>query len=128
MDVIDAIEVLDSMDSLIEVLVLWAGLLLMLWMLRQGLAQVEDSLGSNPLRLSAINNMPPRHISDFETPEDATEVIGQYMGAFIYRKITIKNMDYYFERIRPSEDSAPLSSIERCVKPGIVYKKAANKN
>jgi hypothetical protein len=112
-------DTMDSMDSLLSILVLWAGLLLMLWTLKKGLADVEASLDSDVERTAHVSPQVLTH--NFGKPDAVADIIGHYMGTPIYYRITIGGLDYYFDHIQQMEDSTVLGSDERCLEPGIVY-------
>ena len=110
------------MEELVSILLLWVGFGLMLWALARGLDEVEASLESNAQRPQRLR---PRQFAHPVCLSDAVgDVVGNYLGAPIYRKVTIGGVDYYFDHIQAPEDTTALRPNERWLKPGIVYMSA----
>jgi hypothetical protein len=108
------------MESLLPLLLLWAGFLLVLWWVRNGLDGVEASL------LEARSHQPAIGATSacqgrFDKPDMVAEVIGQYMDTPIYRRIVKAGVDYEFDHIDPPGGSISRRPNERYLTPGIVY-------
>jgi hypothetical protein len=106
-------------DILLLQLILWFGMLFLIWALKDSLGGVE----------STIDNAgdPPR--PPFESPaefrfsraEQVREPIGSYDGAQIFRYARIEGKNYQFEHICVNGQPAPLGEGQRCLAPGLVY-------
>jgi hypothetical protein len=108
------------MESLLPLLLLWAGFLLVLWWVRNGLDGVEASL------LEAKSRQPAKGATSayqgrFDKADMVAEVIGQYMRTPIYRRIVIAGVDYEFDHIDPPGGAISRRPKERYLTPGIVY-------
>jgi hypothetical protein len=107
------------MESLLPLL-LWAGFLLVLWWVRNGLDGVEASL------LEARSHQPAKGATSadqgrFDKADMVDEVIGQYMDTPVYRRIVIAGIDYEFDHIDPAGCAISHRPKERYLTPGIVY-------
>ncbi|MGE5640034.1 MAG: hypothetical protein ACM30H_08055 [Clostridia bacterium] len=58
----------------------------------------------------------------FDLPERVTDPIGRYMDKPIYRSVFLAGQEYFFDRIAPQPELAFVSSRERLVSPGIIYR------
>jgi hypothetical protein len=108
------------MESLLPLLLLWAGFLLVLWWVRHGLDGVEASL------LKTTSHQPAQRATSsyqgrFDKADMVAEVIGQYMDTPIYRRIVIAGVDYEFDHIDPPGGAISRRPKERYLTPGIVY-------
>jgi hypothetical protein len=108
------------MESLLPLLLLWAGFLLELWWVLHGLDGVEASLlkgGSDQPAKGAASSDQAR----FDKADTVDEVIGQYMDTPVYRRIVIAGVDYEFDHIDPPGCAIGRRSKERYLRPGVVY-------
>jgi hypothetical protein len=108
------------MESLLPLLLLWAGFLLVLWWVRNGLDGVEASL------LEAKSHQPAEGVTSayqgrFDKADMVAEVIGQYMGTPIYRRIVIAGVVYEFDHFELRGGAISRRPNERYLTPGIVY-------
>jgi hypothetical protein len=53
--------------------------------------------------------------------DDATEVIGRYCGAAIYRSVTFKGMVYEFAGVVPPRYQKRIDENELYIEPGLLY-------
>ena len=105
------------MEASLSMLLLWVGFGLMLWALARGLDEVEASLEFNAQGLPRPREFAQR----VSLPDVVGDVIGNYMDAPIYRKVTIDGVDYFFDHIQALEDTTALHPDERYLAPGIIY-------
>jgi len=90
----------------------------MLWILKAGLDHVESTLTVDEVssrQISAVAESP-----QYARPDICREVIGWYLGAPIYRDISIDGVAYCFDHIQPPAAVA-IAQDERCIAPGLVY-------
>ncbi len=109
------------MDLVLIELILWAGLLFLFWVLKEGLGHVESDIES----LGLVHNgrqttQQPKGIR-FYQPERVAEPIGSYRDAQIFRYVVIQGRIYQFDHICLLDNATVLDEEERCVAPGLVY-------
>jgi hypothetical protein len=105
-------------DASLFFFLLCLGWLAMLWILKAGLDHVESTLAvdeTSSRRVSGVAESPA-----YAWPDICRVEIGSYLGAPIYRDISIDGVVYCFDHIQ-HEAAAPLAPDERCVAPGLVY-------
>ncbi len=102
-------------------LLLWVAFLILLAFVLRGMEGMELER-HQPSSLVRLHDSPQRG-QRFDKPEQVSEPIGWYMEAPIYRSIYIGGVEYFYDRIDPSPDLAFLEEEERCIAPGIVYRR-----
>ena len=113
------------MDLVFIELVCWGGLLFFFWALKDGLGRVESDIESFGLFNNGRQTMSNGNNKRYYRPEHASEPIGSYRDAQIYRYVVIEGQTYQFDRVSPPESSIFLRYNERCVEPGLVYLECA---
>ena len=104
------------MDIVLIELVLWAGLIFFLWVLKDSLGNVETEI-----ERAAINKTgAPRKVGAV-LPERLYEPIGSYGGTTIFRYAMIDGERYEFDYASGSGPDVSLSPGQRYVAPGLVY-------
>jgi hypothetical protein len=106
-------------DIFLLQVVLWFGMLFLLWVMKDSLGKVESSIDSN-------GHLPPPPfepvpVIQFSRPDKVREPIGTYQDAQIFRFARIEGKNYEFEHIWVDGQSPVLEKGQRCVAPGLVY-------
>jgi len=104
------------MDIVLIELVLWAGLIFFLWVLKDTLGNMESELDR-----SAAHRASPGHAGGSTRAERLFEPIGSYDGATIYRYAVIDGKTYEFDYVSATGMNAQLTSRQHCLDPGLVY-------
>ena len=110
------------MDILAIELLLWAVLIFFFWALKDGLGNIEADIESLGLFPSNKHRLVSARLR-FEQPEKLSDVMGNYMGGQIYRYAVIAGEQYEFDHICPSQISSVIREGERCIAPGLVYRR-----
>ncbi|MBK4734551.1 hypothetical protein [Noviherbaspirillum pedocola] len=107
------------MDAVMVELLLWAGLIFFLWVLKDTMGKLESDIErSRAGRKSAVARSRPfvrARVESFSEP------IGSYGGATIYRYAHIDGKIYRFEHICPWVADLKLLPHQRCIEPGLLY-------
>jgi hypothetical protein len=108
------------MDVMLIELLVWVGLLLFFWAMKDGLNDVESDIesmgwGRNPSCHSAQRRM------QCCRPQSVMEPIGRYRGEPIYQYAVIDGRRYQFDRVWCGDGVGTVNDSERCVEPGLVY-------
>ncbi|RJG06186.1 hypothetical protein D3870_09350 [Noviherbaspirillum cavernae] len=109
------------MDILLIELILWGGLLLLFWCLKDGLGKVESEIESLGILKNQHHPTESMHRMRFSVPDEVTDVIGTYRDEAIYRHVLVDGNRYVFDRVQIAEQSMALGENERCIAPGLVY-------
>jgi hypothetical protein len=112
----------NAMDIFLIELLLWGGLLLLFWGLKDGLGKIEAEIET--LGLLRKEQLPENSTSSpiFAIPEETADMIGIYLDAPIYDYVTIEGERYVFDHVHPvNQIGVSLKENERCLAPGLVY-------
>jgi hypothetical protein len=104
------------MDIVLIELVLWAGLIFFLWVLKDTLGKFETDLDR-----AAPNKPDAPPTPGTVEPEGLYEPIGSYGGATIYRYALIGGKQYEFDYATSEGPGLRLSAEQRLIAPGLVY-------
>lgn len=104
------------MEIVLIEIVLWAGLILFVWSMRDALGRIEIMMQS----MSADEPL-PKPPPPLVKPEHVSDPIGKYQDQTIYRFAEIEGDCYQFEYLLPQSSGIVLHNDERCVPPGLVY-------
>jgi hypothetical protein len=104
------------MDIVLIELVLWAGLIFFLWVLKDTLGNFESELDR-----AAINKAGAARKPGVALPERLYEPIGSYGGTTIFRYAVIDGERYEFEYASGGGPDISLNASQRYVAPGLVY-------
>ncbi len=102
-------------------LLLWVAFLILLAFVLRGMESMEPDRHEAASVIHLRN--PAERSPRFDKPEQVSEPIGWYMEAPIFRSIYIGGVEYLYDRIDPSPDRAFLDEDERCIAPGVVYRR-----
>jgi hypothetical protein len=107
-------------DILFLQLILWFGMLFLIWTMKDSLGKVESAIENAGGPSSADG--PVEACFQFARPERVEDVIGVYRDAQIFRLVRIEGKDYQFEHI---DVGAPghLEWDQRCIAPGLIYRR-----
>lgn len=107
------------MDAVMVELLLWAGLIFFLWVLKDTMGKLESEIErSRGVRKSAAACSRPfvrTRVESFSEP------IGSYGGTTIYRYVHIAGKTYCFEHVCPCVADLRLQPHQRCIEPGLLY-------
>lgn len=104
------------MDIVLIELVLWAGLIFFLWVLKDTLGKFETDLDRvAPSKADAATR------PGLTEPDVLYEPIGSYGGATIYRYALINGKQYEFDYATTEGPSLRLGADQRLIAPGLVY-------
>jgi hypothetical protein len=104
-------------DIIFVQLVLWFGMLFLIWALKDSLGQVETTIDG-----AAGPSAPPFEAGQvvvFSHPENVMQPIGVFQGEQIFRYALIDGRHYEFDHICVNEPS--LGQHQRCLAPGLIY-------
>ena len=104
------------MDIVLIELVLWAGLIFFLWVLKDTLGNFESELDR-----TAINKAGAARKPDTVRPERLYEPIGSFGGATIFRYALIAGQRYEFDYASSEGPTVSLGTDQRYLAPGLVY-------
>jgi hypothetical protein len=104
------------MDIVLIELVLWAGLIFFLWVLKDTLGNFESELDQ-----AAINKAGAARKPGAVRPERLYEPIGSFGGATIFRYAMIDGQRYEFDYASSEGPSVSLGADQRYLAPGLVY-------
>lgn len=105
------------MDIVLLELVLWAGLICFLWVMRDSLGKIESELEK-----SAVQKVPvgAGHVAGQASPDRLFEPIGKLGDVVIYRFAVIDGKTYEFDYVSAGMN-ASLMANQRCIPPGLIY-------
>lgn len=106
------------METIVIELLLWAGLLVFFWAMRDSLAEIEDD-PDQQRRVHPRDNDPAA--VEFDEPETLLDAIGSYLDRPIYRYAIIGGKYYQFIHILTGASLVDHDERERLVAPGLVY-------
>lgn len=104
------------MDIVLVELILWAGLILFLWVLKDTMGNFESEIDS-----AAISEPPIPRKPSVANPERLYEPIGSYGGTTIYRYAVIDGEKYEFDYASSEGPGLRLGVNQRYIAPGLVY-------
>lgn len=108
------------MEVVMIELVLWAGLIFFLWVLKDSLcrleSEIEQSDGARKAPASGNGHMLARAATQI-----LAEPIGTYGGAPIYRYAIIDGKTYCFDHVCLCHAGTALAPDQRCLEPGLLY-------
>ena len=105
------------MDIVLLELVLWAGLICFLWVMKDSLGKIESELERTAAQKSAgrgLRSDGTVHVDRLYDP------IGRLGDATIYRIAVIDGQTYEFDHVAAGKDIR-LAAHQRCLPPGLVY-------
>lgn len=105
------------METIVIELLLWAGLLIFFWAMRDGLGDVESALDDPDLGTHAHEG----EGCQFDQPDTLLDAIGSYLDRPIYRYAVIGGKYYQFIHILTGDAIAAHDERERFLAPGLVY-------
>lgn len=107
------------MDAVVVELLLWAGLIFFLWVLKDTMGKLESDIEqSRGVKKSAALCSRP---SVRARVQSFSEPIGSYAGATIYQYAYIDGKTYRFEHVCPCEADLKLQPHQRFIEPGLLY-------
>ena len=104
------------MDIVLIELVLWAGLIFFLWVLKDTLGKFESDIDRVAANKSEAAPRP-----GLVQPDRLYEPIGSYDGATIFRFAVIDGKQYEFEYASSEGPDLRLGADQRFIAPGLVY-------
>jgi hypothetical protein len=105
------------MDIVLLELVLWAGLICFLWVMKDSLGKIESELEKSAARKAAgrvLGGDGPVHADRLSEP------IGRLGDATIYRFAVIDGQTFEFDHVAVRKDT-PLLPAQRWLPPGLIY-------
>ncbi len=112
------------METLVMQVVLWALMIVLLFILRNAckrLAKVIHAQRAQPVQhpraIAPAHTAPAR----FDRAEQVLEMIGHYQDCEIYRYAIIDGVPCRFDRVSPAAHLLRLDPNEHCLAPGLVY-------
>jgi hypothetical protein len=106
------------MDIVLLELVLWAGLICFLWVMKDSLGKIESELERSAAQKAAGRSL---RDNDAARADRLSDPIGRLGEATIYRFAIIDGQTYEFDYVAASKD-APLAASQRWLPPGLVYR------
>lgn len=104
------------MDIVLIELVLWAGLIFFLWVLKDTLGKFEADIDRvAPNKPAGVRKPGVAH------PDRLYEPIGSYGGTTIYRFAVIEGERYEFDYASGGGPDTGLAPNQRYIAPGLVY-------
>lgn len=107
------------MDIVLIELVLWAGLIFFLWVLKDTLGNFESEIDHAAAHQAGAARKPGA-----AHPERLYEPIGSYGGATIFRYAVIDGERYEFDYASGGGPDISLAANQRYIAPGLVYARA----
>ena len=104
------------MDIVLIELVLWAGLIFFLWVLKDTLGNFESELDRAAVHKAGAARKP-----GVTRPERLYEPIGSFGGATIFRYAVIDGERYEFDFASSEGPDVSLGADQRYLAPGLVY-------
>ncbi|MET0963216.1 MAG: hypothetical protein ABWY05_10435 [Noviherbaspirillum sp.] len=106
------------MDIVLIELVLWAGLVFFLWVLKDTLGNIESELDRAATRAAGAASSRRQGVS---RPERLFEPIGSYGETTIFRFAVIDGETYEFDCVSSQGPDTVLAPHQRYIAPGLVY-------
>ena len=106
------------MDIVLIELVLWAGLIFFLWVLKDTLGNIESELDRAATQKAGAASMQRAGAAQ---PERLYEPIGSYGDTTIFRYAVIDGMTYEFECVSSLGPAISVAANQRYIAPGLVY-------
>ena len=104
------------MDIVLIELVLWAGLIFFLWVLKDTLGKFESDIDRVAPPTRGVARKP-----EAAHPDQLYEAIGSYGGATIFRYAVIDGERYEFDYASSEGPGVRLGPDQRYIAPGLVY-------
>jgi hypothetical protein len=104
------------MDVVLIELVLWAGLIFFLWVLKDTLSNMESELDHGTAQKAGAGR-----VLSLARAERLSEPIGSYDGVTIYRYAVIEGKTYEFDCVSVAGMDVQLPPHQRCLAPGLIY-------
>ena len=104
------------MDIVLIELVLWAGLIFFLWVLKDTLGKFESEIDR-----AAPNKPDAAPRPGVARPDRLYDPIGSYGGATIFRYAVIDGEQYEFDYASSEGPGVRLGAHQRYIAPGLVY-------
>ena len=98
-------------------LVLWAGLICFLWVMKDSLGKIESELEKSAAQKNPAGA--DRTVGQ-ASPDQLSDPIGTLGDATIYRFAVIDGKTYEFDYVSAGM-KAGLKPNERCIPPGLIY-------
>lgn len=105
------------MDIVLLELVLWAGLICFLWVMKDSLGKIESELERSAAQKAAGHGS---RGNDTAHVDRLSEPIGRLGDATIYRFAIIDGQTFEFDHVAVGKDAA-LPDNQRWLPPGLVY-------
>lgn len=109
------------MDIVLIELVLWAGLIFFLWVLKDSLGNIESELDRATMQKAGAGTSRRRGPAK---AEQLYEPIGSYGGTTIFRYAVIDGETYEFDYASSVGPDAALAPHQRYIAPGLIYSAA----
>lgn len=106
------------MDIVLIELVLWAGLIFFLWVLKDTLGNIESELDRAAAQKAGATGV---RRAGAAQPERLYEPIGSYGDTTIFRYAVIDGITYEFEYVSNVGPEISLAPQQRYVAPGFIY-------
>ena len=106
------------MDIVLIELVLWAGLIFFLWVLKDTLGNLESELDRATMQKAGAG---AAHRRGPAKPERLYEPIGSYGGTTIFRYAVIDGETYEFDHASSVGPDGALPPHQRYIAPGLIY-------
>ena len=106
------------MDIVLIELVLWAGLIFFLWVLKDTLGNIESELDRAATQKAGAG---PTRQAGASHPEQLYEPIGSYGGTTIFRYAVIDGITYEFDYASNLGPTTSVAANQRYIAPGLVY-------
>lgn len=106
------------MDIVLIELVLWAGLIFFLWVLKDTLGNIESELDRATMQKAGAGASRRRGPAKAER---LYEPIGSYGGTTIFRYAVIDGETYEFEYASSVGPEGALAPHQRYIAPGLIY-------
>jgi hypothetical protein len=105
-------------DTLLLQVILWFGMLFLLWVMKDSLGKVETTIENN----AGLHppNFEPVPVISFSRADKVMDPIGIFQGQEIFRYARIDGRHYEFDHICVNAH-ASLLKHQRCLAPGLVY-------
>ena len=113
------------MDIVLLELVLWAGLICFLWVMKDSLGKIESELEKPSEAKEAASGA--GRVAGQARPDRLSEPIGRLGDTTIYRYAVIDGRTYEFDYV-DTGTGVRLEPDQRCIAPGIVYTERPNKD
>jgi hypothetical protein len=114
------------MEVVMIELVLWAGLIFFLWVLKDNLGKLESEIEQSDAGKKAAPSADGHRLKRARA-QILAEPIGSYDGAPIFRYAIIDGKTYCFDHVCLCNASPALAPDQRCLEPGLLYVECSGK-